>query len=262
MKKLLLVTLIVGLIRLGSVVYFETKLLSAPIMLENEVNLDMNTINVSYITNKLKPMDVEWVEIDGSSYSPEISHFSMFNEHQVVQANLFAESNYYAIYSVGIPIYADHSMGGLAKAKSMRVHFNDGSSMEVELYIRQKMKISHLDQMSGSSGTEGSSRAYKVEEPFTLSSIEVDDRIKIKSFKINGQEIKLPLEQPFSFNKGEGLYIETTNGLAKFLGEVAFIDLHGVDESEAQLQLPLHFNLNGRPSKEWINQKVQEETTQ
>ena len=79
MKKLFIILAVVGMISIGSVLYYETKLLDEPIIIANEVNLDMNTIHLSYITNIMQPSEFQSIEIDGMQYYPQNEEMNVYD---------------------------------------------------------------------------------------------------------------------------------------------------------------------------------------
>lgn len=90
MKKLFIILAVVGLIRIGIALYYETKLLEEPIMIANEVNLDMNSIHLSYIMNLMQPSEFQSIEIDGMHYYPQEDSFMFLNSQQPIQLESYA----------------------------------------------------------------------------------------------------------------------------------------------------------------------------
>ena len=93
MKKLFVILAVVGLIRIGSVLYYETKLLDEPIIIANEVNLDMNRIHLSYITNLMQPSEFQLIEIDGMQYYPQNDFFMPFDSQQPIQTESYVTTH-------------------------------------------------------------------------------------------------------------------------------------------------------------------------
>ena len=259
MKKLFVILAVVGLIRIGSVLYYETKLLDEPIIIANEVNLDMNSIHLSYITNLMQPSEFQSIEIDGMQYYPQNDFFMPFNSQQPIQTESYVNYTYYSIFSPTIWLQTDDMDNRLTTATEGTVYFKDGHTETIALNVRQRKEFTHLHQTMSSAGTEGTTGNYEVLEPFTLHGVTlVDDRADIVSFQINNEEVPLPLELPIQLSENDKIYVATTNGVAHFEGETFNIELSGIDKQGNELVIPLIKNLNDRPSAEWVDEIVKE----
>lgn len=256
MKKLFVILAILGLIRIGNVFYYETKLLEEPIIITNEVNLEMNTIHLSYITNLMQPSEFQSIEIDGMHYYPQDDSFMFYDSQQPTQMQSYVNYTYYSIFSPTISIEMDN---GLVAATEGTVYFKDGHTETIALNVRQPTEFTHLHQTSSSAGTTGTTGNYEVLEPFTLNSVTmVDDRADIVSFQINNVEVSLPLELPIQLSQNDTIYVATTDGMALFAGEWSTIELSGIDNHNKELVIPLIHNLNSPPSAEWVDKIVKE----
>ena len=259
MKKLFVILAVVGLLRIGSVLYYETKLLDEPIIIANEVNLDMNSIHLSYITNLMQPSEFQSIEIDGMQYYPQNDFFMPFDSQQPIQIQSYVNYTYYSIFSPTIWLQMDDTTHHLTTATEGTVYFKDGHTETIALNVRQRRELTHLDQIMSSAGTDGSSGTYKVVEPFTLNSVTVpDEKVDLVSFQINYEEVPLPLELPIQLNPSDTIDVATTSGVALFEGEWSTIELSGVDKQGNELVIPLISNLNDRPSAEWVDEIVKE----
>ena len=259
MKKLFVILAVVGLIRVGSVLYYETKLLDEPIIIANEVNLDMNSIHLSYITNLMQPSEFQSIEIDGMQYYPQNDSFMFYDSQQPIQMESYANYTYYSIFSPTIWIQMDDMDNRLTTATEGTVYFKDGPTETITLNVRQRRELTHLDQIMSSGGTDGSFGRYKVVEPFTLKSVTVpDDKVELVSFQINYEEVPLPLELPIQLNPSDTIDVATTNGVARFAWELSAIELSGVDKKGNELVIPLISSLNDLPSAEWVDEIVKE----
>ena len=260
MKKLFIVLAVVGLINIGSVLYYETKLLDEPIIIANEVNLGMNSIHLSYITNLMQPSEFQSIEIDGMQYYPQNDFFMFYDSNQPIQTESYANYTYYSIFSPTIWIQTDDDLVNRLKTVTEgTVHFKDGHTETITLNVRQRDQSTQLVQMLGSGGTDGSVRRYKVVEPFTLNSVTVvNEKVELVSFRINQVDVPLPLELPIQLKPSDAIYVATTNGMARFDGELSTIELGGIDKQGNELVIPLIKNLNDRPSMEWVDEIVKE----
>jgi len=258
-KKLFVILAVVGLIRVGSVLYYETKLLDEPIIIANEVNLDMNSIHLSYITNLMQPSEFQSIEIDGMQYYPQNDSFMFYDSQQPIQTESYANYTYYSIFSPTIWLQMDDTTNHLTTATEGTVYFKDGHTETITLNVRQRRELTHLDQIMSSGGTDGSFGRYKVVEPFTLKSVTVpDDKVELVSFQINYEEVPLPLELPIQLNPSDTIDVATTNGVARFAWELSAIELSGVDKKGNELVIPLISSLNDLPSAEWVDEIVKE----
>lgn len=258
MKKLFVILAIVGLIRIGSILYYESKRIEEPIIIGNEINLGMNLIYISYITNVMKPHELQSVEIDGMHYYPQNDLGWFYDSQQPIQWGSYVNYTYYSIYSPSILIQVDDSQS-LANVTEGMVYFKDGYAETIPLNVRQQEEITGLEHRMSSAGTDGSEGHYKVLEPFMLEKITiVEDRVSLRSFKINNEEVPLPIKQPIQVNIDDTIYFATTNGVALFQGELFTIELSGVDQNNKEMIIPLSNNLNANPSKEWVDKMVKE----
>lgn len=259
MKKLFIILAVVGLIRIGSALYYETKLLEEPIIIANEVNLDMNAIHLSYITNLMQPSEFQSIEIDGMHYYPQEDFFMFSNSQQPIQLESYANYIYYSIFSPTIWLQMDDTINQLTTSTEGTVHFKDGHTETIALNVRQRKELTQLDQIMSSGGTDGSSGTYKVVEPFTLNDVMVvEDKVDVVSFQINNEEVALPLEAPIQLSPSDTIDVATTNGVALFEGEWFTIELSGLDKQGDELVIPLINNLNDLPSAEWVDEIVKE----
>lgn len=250
---------VVGLIRIGSALYYETKLLEEPIMIANEVNLEINTINLSYITNSMQPSEFQSIEIDGMHYYPQEDSFMFSNSQQPIQRESYANYTYYSIFTPTIWLQIDDTDNPLVTATEGTIYFKDGHTETIALNVRQRDESTQLDQIMSSSGSEGSSLRYKVIEPFTLNDVTVvEDKVDLVSFQINRVEVPLPLEAPIQLSSSDTIDVATTNGVARFLGEWFTVELSGVDKQGDELVIPIINGLNDLPSAEWVDEVVKE----
>lgn len=259
MKKLFIILAVVGLIRIGSALYYETRLLEEPIIIANEVNLEMNAIHLSYITNLMQPSEFQSIEIDGMHYYPQEDSFMFLNSQQPIQLESYANYTYYSIFSPTIWLQMDDTDNHLVTATEGVVYFKDGHTETITLNVRQRKEVTQLHQIMSSSGSEGSALRYRVVEPFTLKSVTVvDDKVDLMGFQINQVEVPLPVELPIQLNPSDTIDVTTTNGVALFEGEWFTIELSGLDKQGDELVIPLINNLNDRPSEEWVDEIVKE----
>ena len=259
MKKLFVILAVVGLVRIGSVLYYETKLLDEPIIIANEVNLDMNSIHLSYITNLMQPSEFQSIEIDGMHYYPQNDFFMFYDSQQPIQTESYANYTYYSIFSPTIWLQMDDTTNHLTTATEGTVYFKDGHKETITLNVRQRRELTQLDQIMSSGGTDGSSGRYRVVEPFTLNDVTVvEDKVELVSFQINQVEVPLPVETPIQLSPSDTIDIATTNGMARFDGEWRTIELSGLDKQGNELIIPLINSLNDRPSAEWVDEIVKE----
>ncbi|MER2107374.1 MAG: hypothetical protein ABS949_10595 [Solibacillus sp.] len=256
MKKLLIILAIVGLIKITNAVYYDTKLVEAPIVVAGEVDFSNNNIKLSYITNSLKPHEFQSIEIGGQHYFPE-QPFSMFGEETPLES--YVTYTYYSVYSPIIWLGDDENMTPLVGAREGTIHFKDGRTETVALTSRDYVKISELQSTSSSTGSHGTAEFYKVQVPFTLKQVNViEDRVDIVSLQVNQKEVPLPLTAPIALAPQDTLYIATTDGEARFEMELYKMELHIVNEAQQEQILELSQYLNTRPSEDWVNQLVKE----
>lgn len=261
MKKLLIILAAVGLIQLASIVYYESKMLKKPIMLVSEVNFDSHQINLSYITNFMRPSEVQSIEIAGVHYSPHDDNGFMFNHSQMpVQEQSYAKYAYYAIFSPTVWLQGDEeSYKHLESVTEATVYFTDGYSEKVALTKRKTVPNDFLDFRMNSVGTNGSDVTYEVVKPFTLNSVTaVENKVDITSFKINNREMPLPLAQPVEINEKDILYLATKNGVGVYAEDWFSIEMAGVDSSNNEISLTHRNYLNNPASEEWVKQMVKE----
>ena len=259
LKKLYVILAIVGLIMVGSTLYYESKLLEEPIIIANEVNLDSDTIHLSYITNLIRPSEFQSIEIDGMHYYPENDFFLFYEPQQPTQTKSYVNYTYYSIYSPTISLQMDEKNGHLANATKGTVYFNDGHTEIIDLNVRQYTEFSPLREKWGSSGTEGSASRYEVVEPFTLLELTMeDDRVDLVRFQINNKDVPLPLNKPIQVSEKDTISFATTNGVAYYPGEWFTIELSGIDNQNKTLVIPLIANLSDLPSAEVVDEIVRE----
>lgn len=260
-KKLLIMLAAVGLIQFASIVYYESKMLKKPIMLVSEVNYDSHQINLSYITNFMKPSEVQSIEIAGVHYSPHDDNGFMFNHSPVpVQEQSYVKYAYYAIFSPTVWLQGEEeSYKHLESATEATVYFTDGYSEKVALTKRKTTHNDFLGFRMNSAGTRGSDVTYEVLKPFTLNSVTaVENKVDITSFKINNNKVPLPLAQPLEIKENDTIYLATANGVGVYAEDWFLIEMAGVDSSNNEISLTYLNYLNSPASEEWVKQIVKE----
>lgn len=251
---------VVGLIQLVSYFYYESKMLKQPIILASEIQLDSNQINLSYITNFMRPSELQSIEIDGMHYYPQQDNGFMFNNSsQRIQDQSYANYAYYAIFSPTIWLQSDESKDFLANATEGTVYFSDGYSEKLTLTNKKLTHYEILDFMMTSVGTDGTEAQYRLRESFTLNNVTVvEDKVELTSFKINNKEVTLPLIQPIVLHENDTIFLATTDGMARFEGELFVIELNGFDQNNNEIVLTHRNNLNSAPSAQWVEEFVKE----
>lgn len=258
MKKLLLILAVVGVIQIASTLYYDAKMLDKPIPVAGMIDFSNKSIKFSYITNSLDPHEFQSIEFNGHHYYPE-QPFSMFNVQPQTELESYVKHTYYSMISPVIWLYDNEDLTPLEGVTKGTIHFKDGITTTIPLTTYEYEEIPQLDFLSNSVGTDGTSESFKVLEPFTLNQVKVvDNRVDLLKFKINGQDVQLPLTAPLQLNNEDKLYLETTDGVAQYEMEMFKLELQIVDNAEKEKILTLTQYLNTRPSEDWVNSIVKE----
>ncbi|HEY4623652.1 MAG TPA: hypothetical protein VIH12_07310 [Solibacillus sp.] len=260
MKKLLIILAVVGLFQMASIVYYESKMLNKPIVIASEVNGDLNQINISYITNSMRPSELQSLEIDGVQYYPR--NFDWFGQQlstQPIQDQSYAKYAYYTIVAPVIGLQSEEVANHLADATEANVTFTDGHSEQVTLTYHKSTYYDYLEFIRGSTGLDGTDARYRLSQALTLKDVRVvDDRVELTNFQINNKEVPLPLTKPIELQRKDTIYIATTNGMARFQMDQFTIELVGLDQHNQEVVLTYTDSLNSPPSAEWVEEIVKE----
>lgn len=266
MKKWLVLVILLGVIRIGGVIYYDSKLLSEPIALASAIDRDFGVLHLSYITNRSEPRSVHWVDVGGRGLFPQNMYDDWSEFGELSTDDLFVETTYYSLYSTAIPLQPEEDFEGIEDFEDIGdlpfviVHYDDGSSEKVDVELFELYDAPQLTSVSSGGDSEGSYEIFKVVEPFTVSEVKLsDERIDITSFRINQQEYTLPLSKPIEVNSGDSIYLKITGGTLRFVGDRGSINLVGTNKAGEPQSISLFARLNDAPSEEWINQKVREE---
>lgn len=262
MKKLWIVVGAILLLRLGSLGYADAKSLEQPIIVASELNPGMQQFYVSFITNRTQPHALNFAEIGDvplSFAADTLEQFGM-NGMQQMTGQIQMETPYYVLYSATSEQLPPELLKEI-DGEMATVYFTDGSSQTILFNIQRDLiqEANPLDMIAGASGPDGSTDAFKALESFTIQSLKVDERVELKTFRINGQEVKVPLDDTIQVDKGDTVQIQVSDGTALFFGELATIEMEiQVSGRSSHESAYLFFNLNEVPSEKWINQKVKE----
>lgn len=261
MKKLLIILAVVGLFQMTSIVYYESKMLKKPIIIASEVNGDLKRINISYITNSMRPSELQSLEIDGVQYYPE--DYDWFGQQQFskqsIQNQSYAKYAYYTIVASVIGLKSEEVANHLANATEATVTFTDGHSEQVPLTYRKTTTYDYLEFIRGSASLDGTDARYRLSKALTLTDVRVvDDRVELTSFQVNNKEVPLPLTKPIELQRKDTIYIATTDGMARFQMDQYVIELVGLDQHHQEVVLTYNNSLISPPSAEWVEEIVKE----
>lgn len=257
-KKLGLIVLIIALVRIGSFVYYETKVLDEPVIIASNYDEGMGMITVSYITNRLDPHDVAWVEMGGLSFGPD-SYMDMpfFDSHQT-SAVKFADYTYHSIYYSQMHIGYSVEDGSLEIEDEMTVHFTDSSRQQVPVEGGMWDERNFLTSSYSSSGSKQSFQTYIVERPFELEEIEIEAGQKIVEFKVNTNQIPVPLEESLLLKDGDRVSLTLLNRNATYLGDSMHLFFVGKDEENGSVKIHIQNSIDAPPSRKWIKERIEE----
>lgn len=260
MKKLLIILAVVGLFQMTSIVYYESKMLKQPIIIASEVNGDLKRINISYITNSMRPSELQSLEIDGVQYYPEdYDWFGQQLSTQPTQDQSYAKYAYYTIVAPVIGLQSEEVANHLANATEATVTFTDGHSEQVPLTYRKTTTYDYLEFIRGSASLDGTDARYRLSKALTLTDVRVvDDRVELTSFQVNNKEVPLPLTKPIELQRKDTIYIATTDGMARFQMDQYVIELVGLDQHHQEVVLTYNNSLISPPSAEWVEEIVKE----
>ncbi|MCH7323386.1 hypothetical protein LZ480_16040 [Solibacillus sp. MA9] len=260
MKKLLVILAVVGLFQFASIVYYESKMLEKPIVIATEVNGDTNQINISFISNLMRPSELQTIEIDGMHFYPGHNDWFMYNPSmQPIQDQSYAKYAYYAIFAPTIGLQTKELANQLANATEGTLYFTDGYSEKVTLTHRKTAHNDFLEFIRSSAGSNGTEARYRLRKSFTLTDVNVvGDRVELTSFQINNKEVSLPLVQPIELDRKDTIFLATTDGMSRFQMDHFTIDLVGLDEYNNEIVLTHSNSLNSLPSAEWVEEVVKE----
>lgn len=265
MKKLLIVLALLGIFQIGSTLYYESKKLNEPIVIASVVDLTNARMDVSYITNRLTPAEVQIIEISGVHYYPQPYEMNPFDTEQKF-LETFANYTYYSIVSPSIQLDSerlDELNYLLQSTREATIHFNNGFTQQVTLDIHEAKEVPQLEFVSSVGNTEGSQQVMKAAEPMKLRAVEhVKGAISISYFAVKGTELTLPLQKPVEINENEELQLNVTDLFARFPGDDYLIHLHVTDKNGSEIVLPLTNTINGMPSEQWVEQKIEEREKQ
>lgn len=259
MKKFWIVVVVLLGFRWLSVGVYEAKTVDEPVVVASQMNMELNSVFVSYITKTLEPADVEKVEINGYNFAPGNGDIFFFEETPQINAQLEVEYPYHAIYSVTIQLPHDGYYEFIENAETLTIHFGDESSQSFPLQVLQKLPLNNvLVSQSRVGSNETQTESYRAQDDFILMDIIPDERIEILSVRLNDKELKVPLDEPLSISKGDSFVVVQSDSPALFLGEWGTVQLTIKEEFREPSELFLVSAFNSRPSEEWIQAQVQE----
>ncbi|WP_342527928.1 hypothetical protein MKY84_04070 [Chryseomicrobium sp. FSL W7-1435] len=259
MKKFWIVLVILVGLRWLSIGVYEAKAVDEPVVVASQMNMELNSVFVSYITNTLEPADVERVEIEGHNFAPGNGEIFFFEEMPQVNAQLEVEYPYHAIYSATIQLPHDGYYEFIENAETLTIHFRDGSSQVFPLQVLQKLPTNDvLISQSWIGSNETQTESYRAQDDFLLTDIIPDERIEILSIHVNNKELNVPLTEPISISRGDSFVVVKSDSPALFLGEWGTVKLEIKEEFREPSELFLVSTFNSRPSEEWIQAQVQE----
>lgn len=254
MKKFLVAFTIIVILRIGSLIYFDTKLIEEPIVVAAVYDEGLGMLNIGYITNRLMAVDLQHFEYDGRAYYAEI--FS--EEGPGIRAQPYREYQYHSLYSATMLVREPGEESDLTEPGEGRVYFSDGTSQTVTFNVTPEADSEFLHMAMSSGGTEGHKGLYIAKKDFELQEVVWDGRIKDATLTLNRNPIELPISIPTSVTKGDRIEIKSTGGLARFLGDTGYLFFRGIDSRGVVIELPIIVNINEGPSNEWIEQYVEE----
>lgn len=257
-KKLGIVLLAIVLIRLGSLVYYETKLLDEPIVVASDYNEPMGMLTVSYITNRLTPHNLAWVEIDGLAIGPESYNQDIFNNPQPSHAIKFADYTYHSIYySQMYPGYIDEGEP-IEWSEEMTVVFSNNSRQQVAIDQKVWDERNFLSSSYSSSDSHQSIRRYVVERSFELEEIQIEAGQQILELKVNTDQITLPLEKSLLLKESDRVSLTTSNRNATYVVDWMHLYFLGRDEENRSIKIHLPNEIDTPPSGNWIKKRIEE----
>lgn len=261
MKKLLIVLGLLGIFQIGSTLYYESKLLDEPLIIAGAVDLNNQRVHVSYITNRINPVELQSIAIEGVQYSANPDEFSFFiNDEKVIET--FADYTYYSIISPDFPLdtyQLEDIRKQLSRTTEATVSFKGGHTAQITLDVQEYQEIPQLELVSSVGNSQGSKQEFKVVEPMTIEVVElVKGDVTIANVSLNGKQLELPLQEPIELAVNDQLHITVTDHFARFAGDKYLIHLNVRDLGGEALIVPLSNNVNGNPSEQWVEQLVKE----
>ena len=253
-KKLIVILTVILLLRIGSLIYFDSKLLEEPIVVAAVYDEGFGNLNIGYITNRLMPQELHYFEYAGDEYYPE----GVFFSHGTSNAHMYRNYKYQSLYSTTFNVREPQKKNQWRKPGEGRVYFTDGTSQAVTFDVNPKVDVRFLTTIMSSGGTDGHEGIYVAEKEFLLEEVDWNERIEGVSIALNRKSMELPLTTPISIAEGDRIEIRSTGGLALFLGDISYLFLRGKDSRGNAIELPIFLNMNEAPSSEWIDQRIAE----
>lgn len=132
-KKLGLIVLIIALGRIGSLVYYENKLLEEPVVVSTEYHEEMGVIIVRYITNRSAPEGLAWIEIGDQAFGPDSFYEEVMYDPYISNANLQKEYTYYSLYQSHVPLLDTSEEEPIEMHDFVTIHFTAASNVRVPI---------------------------------------------------------------------------------------------------------------------------------
>lgn len=263
-KKIWLILLVVVLVRLASMAYYETKLLEKPIIVASVYNEGFGVVYVGYITNRLQPVDVSHLEYEGGAYYSESPYDSglSFGGGEETRAERYQDYSYYALYTARIQMRQPGEESEWADSKDATLYFMNNDFQEIEIQTTPEPGHLFLSNPMSSSGTDGHESLHIAEEDFELQEIVWDEQLDWASVALNRKTVEIPLQSPLEIKKGDRFEVSAKGSKARFLGDWGYVYFRGADYNGKPIEIPLMININQAPSSEWIEQRVKEEIIQ
>ena len=270
MKKLYFLLAGIFIIRLGSIVYFETQQLEEPIILAQDIHVHSDRLYISYITNRAQPHEISNVIINGHHFYPyQETNFSGFISSSN-QSSEYVSGRMYSIHTVTFPL---HSMGkdlNLSNLTTSTIQFKDGIQLEENVtkdgtQLEEDTTVSKqwdeqmiLRSNFSSNSNDGTGKvSYTTVQDVVLTNLTFEE-IEHMTLAIGGEQVDLPIKEPITI-PNDTIVEVSYKTLTGFYSEdysvifFSFLDKHNVPIEFSELAFK-----NNPPTSEWIVQYVKE----
>lgn len=132
-KKLGIIIVIIALLRIGSFVYYESKLLEEPVVVSTEYHEEMGVIIVRYITNRSAPEGLAWIEIGDQAFGPDSFYEEVMYDPYLSNANLQQEYTYYSLYQSHVAVPGTSEMESIEIPDFATIYFTAASNARVPI---------------------------------------------------------------------------------------------------------------------------------
>lgn len=254
MKKWAWLLVLVIIISCTSEAIAYSKRLSHPVVLEVTIDHDFQSLYVSYLTNRQKPMIMQSLTIGDRELYPQNSGFSFMAGP--AQPNSFIDYTYYSIYSEPISLnmeIEDPYFTEMIDADKATVTFNNGLYVEeVPLKVIRHGRLPAF-LLNGNELANGKLELQiQVEEEFELQGLTLaENHGQITEVSLQGEPVTFPLQL-----KEDDVVVATVeDAYALYMFDKVYVTITGIQNGQRFKEVRGAIT-NSQPPEEWVLEKV------